>query len=204
VKAKIGNRTVTADFDDIKLSVDVAEDQTGAGDCPILEIELDPISVDLLGLSLETSRICVRISNYDDVEDIGDLLCDFADELEGGATLEEILEGNALSEDELDQLTSSLSDLLEEAHAALADATVVDIETKKGRTAAEISLELEPTELNLLGIQAEIDDCEDGPVTVDVSVKRGGRLGNVISRALRNGDIEEGSTLEDILDELND
>jgi hypothetical protein len=204
VKAKLRGRTVTSEFDDIRLSIEIAEDQTGAGDCPILEITLDPISVDLLGLSVETGRVCIRINNYDDVEDISESLCDLSDELEGGATLDEILEGTVLSEDEIDQLTSALSDLLESAHAALGEATVVDIETKKGRTAAEISLELEPTDLDLLGIDADIDDCEGGPVTIDISVKRGGQLGNVISRALRKGDIEEGATLEELLEELND
>ena len=48
---------------------------------------------------------------------------------------------------------------------------------------SNLHLSLGPVHLNLLGLNVDLDNCDDGPVTVDITAQRGpGRLlGNLLS-----------------------
>jgi hypothetical protein len=63
---------------------------------PILDLALGPITLDVLGLVVETSPICLNITAYDGGGLLGDLLCAVADLLDGGLSLDQILAGQSL------------------------------------------------------------------------------------------------------------
>lgn len=48
------------------------------------------------------------------------------------------------------------------------------------RVAPRLSLALGPLDLNLLGLRVELDDCDGGPVTVDITAIPGGLLGDLL------------------------
>jgi len=77
------------------------------------------------------------------------------------------------------------------------------IQEGQGQTCAILNLELGPLDLNLLGLGVTLDDCDDGPVTVDVTAQRGALLGNLLCGLLHGGGgLTIGSVLGDILDQL--
>jgi hypothetical protein len=71
-------------------------------------------------------------------------------------------------------------------------------------TCAILHLELGPLNLNLLGLQVVLDDCDDGPVVVDITGQTGkGRLlGNLLCELLGGGLISIDSTLQGILNQI--
>ena len=56
--AILHGKTTTVPFA-APVNLALADDQTGAGACPILDLMLGPINLDLLGLVVETSPICL-------------------------------------------------------------------------------------------------------------------------------------------------
>jgi hypothetical protein len=64
-----------------------------------------------------------------------------------------------------------------------------------------LHLELGPLDLTLLGLNVILDDCDGGPVVVDINAQRGSGnlLGNLLCSALRSGRLDLGATLAQIL-----
>lgn len=182
------------------VNLSLAEDQSDAGACPILDLEPGPINLNLLGLVVETSPICLKITAYDEGGLLGDLLCEVSGLLGGGLSLGDLLGG--LTEGQLSDLLTGLQDLLNQALGNLLDAEVANItETPGGGpSCAILNLELGPLDLTLLGLNVYLDDCNDGPVTVDITVVRGQLLGTLLCQLLGGGDVGLGSTLGDIVD----
>jgi hypothetical protein len=188
-----------ASFSNVSINISLAEDQTGATDCPFLDIELESISMNLQGLIVETGPVCLNITGYDEGEELGELLCELADLLDPELPLDPTVD---LTEEELAALLPALEDLLNEALASLSDAVITEVGDKRGRTGGTLSLELEAAETSLLGLEVSLDDCEDGPVTVEITARRGQLLGNALSGLLKKGGIEEGDTLGDLVEAL--
>ncbi len=66
-----------------------------------------------------------------------------------------------------------------------------------------LSLSLGPVELDLLGLVVELDDCNDGPVTVDIFAVEGqGPLGDLLCSVA--GALNDGMTLSEILGDMDD
>lgn len=193
VTANVKGQTVTAPFSDIPVSIQLAADQSGAGECPILDLTLGPITLNLLGLIVETSPICLNITAYDGGGLLGDLLCTVADLLGGGIELDVIL--GPLSPVDVNGLLAGVQDLLNAALGNLADAVVTDVQHLTGRTCAILNLELGPVDLTLLGLNVHLDDCDNGPVTVDITAERGQLLGNLLCGLLGGGGLSLGDTL---------
>ena len=175
------------------------------GACPILNLELGPINLDLLGLVLETSPICLQITAYDNAGLLGDLLCSVANLLNAGLSLDQILAGQGagaipgLTTAQVDDLLGGITDALNEALENLLDAIVTDIIQGLRGACDILHLELGPLQLNLLGLEVILDDCEDGPVVVDLTAERGrgNLLGNLHCGLLGGAGL--GDTLGDIL-----
>ncbi len=77
--------TVTGTLAGLPFTADIASftlgllPDAGAGEvCSILSLELAPIDVDLLGLHLDTSAICLEVTATDGGGLLGSLLCDLA------------------------------------------------------------------------------------------------------------------------------
>ena len=143
-------------------------------DCPILNLEIGAITLNLLGLLVETSDICLDITAHQGEGLLGDLLCGISNLLADGLPLGVILD--LLTDAELDALLDGLTDLLDEifALATSPDAVV-------GAACNILNLALGPIDLNLLGLQVYLDDCDEGPVTIDITaIPGGGLLGDLL------------------------
>src|SRR5438105_4704391 len=88
------------------VNISLAADQSAApaAGCPILDLMLAPINLNLLGLVVQTSPICLTITAYQGGGLLGDLLCSVANLLNGGLTLNQILAGASL----LDPVTGAV------------------------------------------------------------------------------------------------
>jgi hypothetical protein len=150
-------------------------------DCPILNLEINEIHLNLLGLRVDTSDICLDITAHEGEGLLGDLLCAVANLLEGGLDLGDILGGLLqLSPDDVETVLDGIRDVLNEvlALATSPDAIV-------GGACNILNLALGPIDLNLLGLQVELDDCDDGPVTIDITAVPGeGLLGDLLGGLL--------------------
>src|SRR5687768_7118377 len=103
------------------------------GGCPILNLALGPIDLDLLGLVVQTSPICLDITAIPGGGLLGDLLCSVANLLNGGLSLDQILGGASLptvpglTTTQVEGLLGGIGDLLNGVLGNLLDAIVTDI-----------------------------------------------------------------------------
>jgi len=149
---------------------------------PILNIHLDPIHLNLLGLHVDTSAICLDVTAHPGQGLLGDLLGG----LGGGVNLGGILDKLT---GQLDQLLGQLDGLIDGALSQPMTVTGVLGTPVGGGTAAQdaafsniLNLSLGPVDLTLLGLNVHLDNCADGPVTVDVTADpNGGLLGSLLS-----------------------
>jgi hypothetical protein len=152
---------------------------------PILDLQLAPIHLNLLGLKVDTSAICLDISAQPGPGNLlGNLLSDVAHLLDQGLPLGQIL-GN-LSTTDLNNLTSGLTGLLNGAFGQLlspANAASGASVSSAGTTNI-LHLAVGPLHLNLLGLVVDLDNCNNGPVTIDITAQSGpgNLLGNLLGR----------------------
>jgi hypothetical protein len=148
------------------------------GSCAILNLELGPIELDLLGLNILTSPICLDITGQRGRGNLlGNLLCSIAGLLDRGISLNQVLGG--LTVEELNLLQTGLTDIINGALNTLNQAEIVDVQQDGNCTI--LFLSLGPLDLNLLGLRVELNDCEGGPVTIDITADpEGGLLGSLL------------------------
>jgi len=184
--------------------------QPAPGTCPVLDLALGPINLDLLGLVVETSPICLNITAIQGGGLLGDLLCGVANLLNGGLSLSQVLSGvglptvPGLTAGQLTDLLGGLTTLVNGALSNLLDAVGTAVTQGAGRVCDILHLELGPLDLTLLGLNVVLDDCDGGPVVVDITGERGqgNLLGNLLCGLLGSGRAGIGSTLGGILDQL--
>jgi len=181
--ANIGNVT-----QNIPLSLTASPTAAGA-DCPVLSLHLSPIHLDLLGLNVDTSAICLDITAHHGQGVLGDLLCSVGNLLNGGLNLSQILGGaglpglTGLTTDQVGQLVNGLSDLLGQVFNSLPLANVLGVGNSPAGRTDVLNLAVGPVDLTLLGLEVNLDNCANGPVTVDITAQSGpGKLlGNLLS-----------------------
>jgi len=163
------------------------------GTCPVLNLSLGPIHLSLLGLNVDTSSICLQITAIQGGGLLGDLLCSIANLLNGGANLADVLAG--LTSAQLNILDSGLTQVLNQA-------VFIPLTQSDAVAAAAcnvLNLDLGPIDLNLLGLRVQLNDCNNGPVTLDITATPGGGLlGNLLcalSNALSQGSLQGINTL---------
>jgi len=214
VNAVINGRSTTVPFT-APVTLSVPAGQAGVT-CPVLDLTLGPIDLDLLGLVVTTSPICLTITANQGGGLLGDLLCSVANLLNGGLSLSDILNGAglldpltgntlALSPADVTALLGGLTDLLNGALSNLLDAIVAVIgPSAGGATCRILHLELGPLDLTLLGLEVVLDNCSGGPVVVDLTGQRGrgNLLGNLLCGLLGDGLINIGATLQQILNQV--
>jgi len=150
-------------------------------DCPILNLHLGPIHLDLLGLNVDTSEICLDVTAHHGQGLLGDLLCGVSNLLNGGIPLGDILGG--LTAIDPNALITGLTTLLNGVLGQLTTANVVGVSPSAAPGTTDIlNLSVGPLDLNLLGLEVALDNCNDGPVTVDITAESGpGKLlGNLL------------------------
>ena len=212
--ATVKGQTTTVPFT-APVNIALSEDQSAATDCPVLDLTLGPINLDILGLVVETSPICLQIIAHPGEELLGDLLCSVAHLLDGGLSLDQILAGLGLNDPvtgaailpgiDVNGLLGGVTDLLNTTLGQLLGAVLADIlDPGAKQVCSVLHLELGPVDLTLLGLQVVLDDCDGGPVVVDITAEtgKGNLLGNLLCGLLDGGGINLGTTLGDLLNGL--
>jgi hypothetical protein len=155
--------------------------------CPVLNLNLQPIHLDLLGLAVDTSPICLDITAHRGGGLLGNLLCSVANLLQNGLDLNQILA--SLTRNQAGSLIAGLTQILSGAlNGVLNNATVQSVNTAPTNgSCAVLNLALGPLDLNLLGLEVHLYNCDNAtqPITVDVSaipssVAGGGLLGDLL------------------------
>jgi hypothetical protein len=198
--ATIHGETTTVPFS-APVDITLAQNQPPGAICPVLDLMLGPINLNLLGLVVQTSPICLTITAEQGGGLLGDLLCSLGQALAGGATLNQALEASP----DLNALLAGITDLLNQALGQLYNATLISItQVAQRRTCAILHLELGPLDLTLLGLNVVLDNCANGPITVDITAVtgRGNLLGNLLCQLLGGGLINLGATLQQILNQI--
>ena len=155
------------------------------GVCTILDLELAPIDIDLLGLHVDTSAICLTLTAMEGGGLLGDLLCGLA----GDLTL-------------LDDVLAALPDVLNESMAQAQPPQGEPADICDGECEV-LDLAIGPVELDLLGLEVYLDNCADGPVQVCVSATEGGGLlGNLLCGLTGGGVLPDLGNLRDLLGDL--
>jgi len=158
------------------------------GSCSVLDLELAPIHISLLGLHVDTSAICLTITAQQGQGILGDLLCSLA----GSGGLLDIITGILNDGGFLSGLSTILNQALGQAHGhgrgqgghvCTGDCVVLNVV-------------LGPLTLNLLGVTVELNNCANGPVRVCVSATASeGLLGNLLCGLAGGG----GLSLQELL-----
>ena len=157
---------------------------TQTGTTPILDLHVGAIHLDLLGLKVDTSDICLSISATSGPGNLlGNLLTGVANLLNTGGTLPTLQ--NAVGGLDLSQVGNELAQILDAGLGQLFSPTSVNSGsvTQAAGSTSILHLELGPVNLSLLGLNVDLDNCEGGPVTVDISAESGpGKLlGNLLT-----------------------
>lgn len=152
---------------------------TGSGTSQLLNLHLGPIDLNLLGLGVQTSEICLDIT----ATPAGGLLGQLLGGLGSGLNLGQIVSGLG---SQLGTVVDGLNNVLDQVLGGMTVTGVlgggaVGTQQVGGDICQILNLELGPLDLNLLGLGVHLDDCHDGPVTVDVTADpAGGLLGQVL------------------------
>jgi len=198
VTATIHGQTTTVPFS-APIDITVAQ----AGVCPVLDLRLGPINLNLLGLVVQTSPICLTITATPGGGLLGDLLCQLGTLLNQGLTISQALA--TFSPSDLQTLLGGITDLLNGALANLNQA-IVTLISRPGthHTCAILHLELGPLNLTLLGLNVVLDNCANGAITLDITAVtgQGNLLGNLLCELLDGGLINIGATLQNIINQL--
>lgn len=137
--------------------------------CPILDLQLGPIHLSVLGLNVDTSPICLEITATEGGGLLGDLLCSIANLLNDGTSLADVLAG--LSPTQLTRLDRGLTTVLNQVFVPLTSSGAL-----AGASCNVLNLAVGPLDLSILGLNVSLDDCSGGPVTVDITATPGGGL----------------------------
>jgi len=168
---------------------------------PILHLHLGAIDLNVLGLQVKTSEICLNIDAVPGKGHLlGNLLAGLANALNSPAgTLGDFLGG--LSASDLRALTRGLTHLFDDGLRAVTKNATESILTS---TTNILHLEVGPLNLNLLGLKVNLDNCDGGPVTVDVNAISGpgNLLGNLLTDVVHLGDIPNIKALDHLLSDL--
>jgi len=193
----------TTNIADFALNLVPDNPATPGMECSVLHLELAPIHLQLLGLHVDTSRICLDITATQGGGLLGDLLCGLAGGGVGGLGIPTLPTTGQLT-----GLLDGLTGLLNGALGGLLNSPSQpgggnngngDVCT--GQTEV-LHLVLGPVNLSLLGLNVSLDNCANGPVEVCVSATRSeGLLGSLLSGLAGNPNLN--LTLQEITQIVN-
>lgn len=198
----IHGRTTTVPFS-APIDVTASPNPDPNDPCAILDLRLGPINLNLLGLVVQTSPICLVLTGFPSGGLLGQLLYGLANGLNNGIPLVEYL-GN-LPPEQLNTLLAGITNILNGTLSNLYNATLTSIQQVGiHHTCAILHLELGPLNLTLLGMNIVLDNCANGPVTVDITAitGHGNLLGNLLCELLGRNLINLDATLQAILNQI--
>jgi hypothetical protein len=198
----IHGRTTTVPFS-APIDVTASPNPDPNDPCAILDLRLGPINLNLLGLVVQTSPLCFVLTGFPSGGLLGQLLYGLANGLNNGIPLVEYL-GN-LPPEQLNTLLAGITNILNGTLSNLYNATLTSIQQVGiHHTCAILHLELGPLNLTLLGMNIVLDNCANGPVTVDITAitGHGNLLGNLLCELLGRNLINLDATLQAILNQI--
>jgi len=195
--AVVNGQTTTVPF---AAPVQITAQPAQAGTCPVLDLMLGPIDLNLLGLEVTTSPICLTITATQGGGLLGDLLCGLGNLLNQGLTVPQALSPGGLPAAQVGPLLTGLTRLLNQALANLKKAALTQILPAQGGSCSILHLELGPLNLTLLGLNVMLNNCTNGAITVDIIAHPGGGLlGDLLCQLLGSNPPPIGTTLQQIL-----
>jgi hypothetical protein len=190
VSGTIAGQPFTTDIENFRLEFEPG----GEEGCSILDLELAPIDLDLLGLHVDTSPICLSITAFEGEGILGDLLCGLSGILDGVLNLDDLT----------DVLEGVLSDVLTDALGEAGDPPSGAEDICDGECEV-LNLAVGPVDLTLLGLNVHLDDCDNGPVQVCVSASEGeGLLGDLLCGLAGGGILPDLGAIEDLVDAIGE
>jgi len=187
VTGTLAGRSFTTNITDFALNLIPDDPDTTAVECSVLHLELAPIDIDLLGLHVDTSAICLDVTATEGGGILGDLLCGLADGLPlgnlpalgGVGGLNNVLEG-------------IFDSVLRGRDGGSAGDPPAGAEDICDGECEVLDLALGPVDLSLLGLNVSLDNCDDGPVQVCVSASEGeGLLGDLVCGLTGDGTLPD-------------
>lgn len=161
----------------------------GSNGAEILDLHLQPINLDLLGLKIHTSQICLDITAQPGSGNLlGNLLYNVAHALDtstGNSSnplgVLSPVENLLFSLETATLLNGGLNAVTATSSIGASSGASGDQVLPKGDHDI-LHLSLGPVNLNLLGLNVSLDNCHNGPVVVDVSTHPGDGqlLGNLL------------------------
>jgi hypothetical protein len=174
VEGTLAGLPFTTDIANFALQLLPDDPETEPVECSVLDLSLAPIDIDLLGLHVDTSAICLEITATEGGGLLGDLLCGIAG---GLPTLPDLPVLGDLS----GELGGLLDDVLTTVLSTGGDPPAGAEDICDGEFEI-LDLALGPVDLSLLGLNVGLDNCDGGPVQVCVSASQGeGLLGDLLS-----------------------
>jgi hypothetical protein len=166
----------TTEITNFALQLIPDDPETEQVECSVLDLELGPINLALLGLHVDTSPICLEITAVEGGGLLGDLLCGLAG---GGGLGVPSLPTVGQVGQLIDGLINVLNGALNFQPAGPGGGSSESVCT--GETEI-LELAIGPLNLSLLGLNVSLDDCNDGPVQVCVSATASeGLLGGLLA-----------------------
>jgi len=204
----VANGTIAGQAFTAPITLGVTPSAANPAATPILNLHLDPINLNVLGLQVKTSEICLNISAQPGPGNLlGNLLGGLANALNTptgtlGGFLGSLADGTSGLTGTVNDLLNGVTGLLDGALGSLtnpANATVLPTSTTN-----ILHLAVGPLNLNLLGLVVNLDNCHNGPVTVDVNAVSGSGnlLGNLLGGIAHLADHTHLSALDNLLANL--
>jgi hypothetical protein len=201
VKTALGSTVVPIDVELERPAAATSDGVAAAATVPILHLTINPIHLNVLGLHVDTSPICLNLDADPAGGLLGSLLAGLSGLLNGPAldlgaitgAINQILPlGIGLN---LNQITTQAGHLVGLGNLTLTGGgtTVTTPFTANfgnllpggGGIVTVLHLSLGPVNLNLLGLHVKLDNCANGPVVVDVTADpHGGLLGSLLAGLL--------------------
>ena len=152
--------------------------------CPVLHLELGPLDLNLLGLRVQLSHVCLDVTATQGGGLLGDLLCGLTNPPVAGGLLEGLL-GLLNNPQVLGLLNNALGQLLATGTPTAPGAApaCTGIQPNPAGSCPILHLNLAPVNLSLLGLNVNLSGCDDCPIILDVTaiptpLPGGGLLGN--------------------------
>jgi len=157
--------------------------------CSVLDLALAPIDIELLGLHVDTSAICLTITAQRGQGILGDLLCSLA----GAGGVLDTITGILNNPDFLSGLSSILNEALGQTRNAPPGQGGSSVCTGQ---CTVLDVVIGPLTLKLLGVTVKLNNCSNGAVEVCVSATASeGLLGELLCDLAGGG----GLSLQDLL-----
>ncbi len=190
--------------EDVQIPLNLGATDGGDAACDILNLSLGPVSLNVLGLNINLDDcaggpVTVDITGDPDEGLLGDLLCGIAGLLDGDG----LLDLGSLTTEQLDTLTSGLTDILNGVFDELLNPTagLGDVAAASHLTGSTdiLNLRLDSIDLNLLGLNVLTSDiCLD--VTADSG--NGNLLGNLLGSIAHLLDRNPGNAINALLNRV--